>query len=545
MFHAAEGDRRAGDLGTVHRHHTELQCPAGPVDAARIPRVQIGDEAVLRFVGTGKRFLLGVEGGDGRDRPEGLLVHDQRIGGNIGEHGRLEKKRARPMTLAAGQQSGALFERVGDMLFLLGDRLFVHQGTDIRIVETGTDGKRGRALGEAAAKFVIHRSLDKDPVGPQAVLPRGGKLRLDPFGQGEIHVRVGKEQEWRVAAKFHDHPLHGLGALPVQQLSNLRRRGDRQGAHARVLRPRWNNDRGTAGHHIEHARRKTGPFGQFGERQAGKRRFAGGMNHDGATGGQRRRGLAGDHGRGEVPRRDQRRHADRFQPNLHFPVRQVGRDVLDIRAFGLLGVELHEGRRIGDLAPRLRDRLALFQGHDDGEIFLVLDHEIVPASYDRRALLRQQARPTRKRAVGRIHGFHAFPGRQVGHAAQAFAGSGIGHVNGPSVAARHPCPADIARFTEKSLVRQVAGYCIWFSLFCSRVHRLSPDASRHGNNKRWRGVILFVLGARNGRNTKLATLKRMVYRGWLRPCRVAQSVPIRSSRDGGVDFTGLVTMYPK
>src|SRR3546814_12435184 len=47
LLHTAEGDRRAGHLGAVHRHHAELQRPAHAVDAPGIVRVQIGAEAVL------------------------------------------------------------------------------------------------------------------------------------------------------------------------------------------------------------------------------------------------------------------------------------------------------------------------------------------------------------------------------------------------------------------------------------------------------------------------------------------------------------------
>src|SRR3546814_17822815 len=51
LLHTAEGDRRAGHLGAVHRHHAELQRPAPAVDARGIARVPIGDEAVTGVVG--------------------------------------------------------------------------------------------------------------------------------------------------------------------------------------------------------------------------------------------------------------------------------------------------------------------------------------------------------------------------------------------------------------------------------------------------------------------------------------------------------------
>ena len=50
--------------------------------------VQVGDEAVLGVVGAGDDLRLAVEGGEGGDRAEGLLVHDQGVVGHVGEDGR-------------------------------------------------------------------------------------------------------------------------------------------------------------------------------------------------------------------------------------------------------------------------------------------------------------------------------------------------------------------------------------------------------------------------------------------------------------------------
>lgn len=49
------------------------------------------------------------------------------------------------------------------MLFLLGDGLFIHERTrtNVRIIEAGTDGKGGSALGKAVAEIVIDHSFDR------------------------------------------------------------------------------------------------------------------------------------------------------------------------------------------------------------------------------------------------------------------------------------------------------------------------------------------------------------------------------------------------
>ena len=113
----------------------------------------------------------------------------------------------------------------------------------------------------------------------------------------------------------------------------------------------------------------------------------------GAAGGERGGGLAGDHRGGEVPGGDQGGDAGGLAPELDLGVVQVRGDALDVRAAGLLGVELDEARGIVDLAARLGERLALLAGHDAGEVLAGCDDQVVPAAEDGAALLRQQARP--------------------------------------------------------------------------------------------------------------------------------------------------------
>ena len=85
--------------------------------------------------------------------------------------------------------------------------------------------------------------------------------------------------------------------------------------------------------------------------------------------------------------------ADRLAPDDHLPARQMRRDALDVDALGLLGEPLDEARRIGDLALGLRQRLALLQRHDQREVVLRRDHQVVPAAQECRALLRQKLAP--------------------------------------------------------------------------------------------------------------------------------------------------------
>src|SRR3546814_16659420 len=79
LLHTAAGDRRAGHLGAVHRHHAELQRPAHAVDARGLARVKIGAEAVLGCVGSPDPAGLDVEGGHSCPRPEAPHTHYLRL----------------------------------------------------------------------------------------------------------------------------------------------------------------------------------------------------------------------------------------------------------------------------------------------------------------------------------------------------------------------------------------------------------------------------------------------------------------------------------
>ena len=58
-------------------------------------------------------------------------------------------------------------------------------------------------------------------------------------------------------------------------------------------------------------------------------------------------------------------------------------DALDVDALGFLGIPLDEARGIIDLTTGFGKRLALFQRHDEREIFADLLHEFVPLAQDR------------------------------------------------------------------------------------------------------------------------------------------------------------------
>ena len=122
LLEAAEGDRRAGDLGAVDRDHAELQRAGHAVDAARVLRVQVGDEAVLGGVGAGDGLGLACRrAARAATGPKVSSCMIARVGGDVGEDGRGVEVRAEVEARAAGEEARALGEGVGDLGLLLGD----------------------------------------------------------------------------------------------------------------------------------------------------------------------------------------------------------------------------------------------------------------------------------------------------------------------------------------------------------------------------------------------------------------------------------------
>ena len=157
--------------------------------------MQVGDKAVLGGVGAGDRLGLAVEGAERGDRAEGFLLHDQRVGGDVGEDGRGVEGRTELGAGAAGEEAGAAGEGVGDVGVLLGDRARVDQRADVGIVDAATDGEGGGARGETAGEGVVDRALDQEAVGAEAVLAGGGELGLDGLVDGAVEVGVGEDEE--------------------------------------------------------------------------------------------------------------------------------------------------------------------------------------------------------------------------------------------------------------------------------------------------------------------------------------------------------------
>ena len=204
--------------------------------------------------------------------------------------------------------------------------------------------------------------------------------------------------------QFHGDLLNRARALLEEKLADLG--GSREGELADdgvggQFTPRLP---GRSGNHVEDAGRDAGTGGEFAERQCRVGRCGRGTRHHGASRRKGGSGLAGYHGIREVPRGNAGHHAHRFLGDHDAAIGQRGRDHVAVRALAFFREPFDERCAVEDLAARLREGLALFRGHDDGEVFLMLEHQFVPPAQDVGALLGGQGTPGRIGRVGRLNG---------------------------------------------------------------------------------------------------------------------------------------------
>ena len=169
-----------------------------------------------------------------------------------------------------------------------------------------------------------------------------------------------------------------------------------------------------------------------------------GADDEGAAGSQRGRGFARDHGVGEVPRRNRGTHADRLLEHHNTLVGRGAGDGVAIHAFGLFGIPFDVGRAVGNFAACFGQRLALLQREQGGEFFLRFHHQIKPAAQDLAALFGRERAPGGQRGLGSGHGAFGFRRAHIRHAADGFAGGGVGYGNSAAAIGIKPLAVDVA-----------------------------------------------------------------------------------------------------
>ena len=129
-----------------------------------------GAQTDVLVVGKGDNVLIRLKREQCCHRTKGLIAIDQSIARYVTQNGWLKEQVTHCVPLATAQQACTFGHSVLDMLDLFGDGIGIHQGANIRIIQT-TPYRQCFGCGDKfVGKFVIDRALDIEAVGTKAVL---------------------------------------------------------------------------------------------------------------------------------------------------------------------------------------------------------------------------------------------------------------------------------------------------------------------------------------------------------------------------------------
>ena len=206
-----------------------------------------------------------------------------------------------------------------------------------------------RLLGERGDEVVVDRPLDEDARARFAALARRVVDRPDRARDRRVEVGVGEDEIRALAAQLERQALDRLGAEPHDLAARLRRAGERDLVDARMLDEVGAGGRAVTGDDVDRAGREADLRRELGEPQRGHRRLRVGLEHDRATGRERRRELPGRHQQRVVPGDDLAGDADRL-------LQRVGEERAADRVRATARSSRSRRRSSGSSRPRRRAR---------------------------------------------------------------------------------------------------------------------------------------------------------------------------------------------
>ena len=189
-----------------------------------------------------------------------------------------------------------------------------------------------------------------------------------------------------------------------------------------------------AGQHVDNPRRQAALERDLPQPHRRHRRLFGGLQHDGAAGGDRR----GDPARADldrvVPRDDLSRHADRLADGV---VEETGaeRDRVAHDLVGDAGEELEVARGHLHVGARLPQRLPVVAALEHRKVLRPVAQRLRDADHDPSALGRRGAAPGLRveRRMRGLDGAVDVGLRRLGHGGERPAGRGVADLEGPAV----------------------------------------------------------------------------------------------------------------
>src|SRR5207248_333266 len=166
-------------------HRPALDRRGDPMGLLEVPGPDARRKSIARAVGVRNRLLGRIEGRDGDDGPEDLLLHDAPPAVEAGDHRRLQKitvpdaLREILGTLSADENRAPFLSRELDVAFDFAKVGLAHERAHVgRSVLRVSDPELLRTLQKAVEELVVDGFLDEQARSAEADLPLVGEARL-------------------------------------------------------------------------------------------------------------------------------------------------------------------------------------------------------------------------------------------------------------------------------------------------------------------------------------------------------------------------------
>jgi hypothetical protein len=152
--------------------------------------------------------------------------------------------------------------------------------------------------------------------------------------------------------------------------------------------------------------------------------------------------LAGDHGRGEIPRRDGGAHPHRLARDDDALVGPGRRNHFTVNAPGFFGKPLDVRGGVGNFTLGLGQGFALFGRHQQGQVIGIGQHQRVPAFEQVGAVFGGTQLPAGEGTVCRFNGGLGLLSAHVRHVANEFTVGWVVHGQRGAIGGRAPLAVD-------------------------------------------------------------------------------------------------------
>ena len=229
LLDAAERHDLVGEDALVNADHAGFERFRDAPCPRDVLAEEVSSKSERRVVRDPDRVGFRLEADERGDRPEDLFVRDKHVGFDAGHDRRREEQRAMIVRLAAHLDFRAMRDGVRKQRLHLLDRVRVDQRTDCRfgVASRRHDELCSRFL-ERGDELIEDARLHENSVGADAGLSGIAEFRCHCPGDGLLQVGVVEDDQRRVAAKLERQLFDRVGALAIEDASNLGRAGERQ-----------------------------------------------------------------------------------------------------------------------------------------------------------------------------------------------------------------------------------------------------------------------------------------------------------------------------